>query len=80
MAGRPPPVLMLPAAILTLIAVSLLGAGGADASYRVGISEQSAEMFATPAWQRLGLKRVRYLVPWDWATSGREEDCAHRRR
>ena len=64
---------MLPAAILTLIAVSLLGAGTADASYRVGISEQSAEMFATPAWQRLGLKRVRYLVPWDWATSGRDE-------
>jgi hypothetical protein len=23
-------------------------------------------MFSNPAFQRLGLKRVRYLVPWDW--------------
>jgi hypothetical protein len=64
---------MLAAAIMTLLVVSLLGAGAADASYRVGVSEQSTEMFATPAWQRLGLKRVRYLVPWDWATSSRQQ-------
>ena len=64
---------MLPAAILTLLVVLLLGAGPADASYRVGVSEQSAAMFATPAWQRLGLRRVRYLVPWDWASSDRQQ-------
>jgi len=66
-------VLMLRAAIMTLLVVLPLGAEVAPANYRVGVSEQSAEMFATPAWQRLGLKRVRYLVPWDWAASGRQQ-------
>jgi hypothetical protein len=63
---------MLPAALTTLLVVLLLGAGSADASYRVGVSEQSAEMFAAPAWQRLGMRRARYLVPWDWAASDRQ--------
>jgi hypothetical protein len=36
----------------------------------VGIAEQSVEMFSSPAWRDLRLKRVRYLVPWDWAQAG----------
>src|SRR5215216_4012898 len=64
---------MLPAGIMTLLVVSLLGVGAADASYRVGVSEQSAQMFATAAWQRLGLSQVRYLVAWDWAKSGSQQ-------
>lgn len=39
----------------------------ASANYRVGLSEQDARVFSQPAWQSLGLKRVRYIVPWDYA-------------
>ena len=53
-----------------LLAVLLLGAGPAEARFRIGISEKRpAAMFAEPAWQRLGLKHVRYVVPWDWLAS-----------
>jgi hypothetical protein len=58
------------AAITTLLVLLLVAAGPADARYRVGISEQDPAMFSDPAWQSLGLKRVRYVVPWDWATNG----------
>jgi hypothetical protein len=63
---------MLLAALTTLLVVLLVGSGPAEARYRVGVSEQSAEMFSTTAWQSLGLKRVRYLVPWDWAITGQQ--------
>ncbi len=58
--------------VMTLVASSLAATPAAAASYRVGVGEQSAAMFATPAWQRLGLDQVRYLVPWDWAESARQ--------
>jgi hypothetical protein len=61
--------LVLPAAIILQLVLVLVAAGPADARYRLGISEQSAAMFASPPWQSLGLKRVRYIVPWDWATT-----------
>jgi hypothetical protein len=52
---------------LVLLIVWLLAPAAADASrYRVGIGDQSASMFSHSAFQRLHLKRVRYLVPWDW--------------
>ena len=38
----------------------------ASANYRVGLSEQSAATFDQPLWQGLKLKRVRYIVPWDF--------------
>jgi hypothetical protein len=41
----------------------------ASANYRVGISEQDARVFDQPAWQALKLKRVRYVVPWDYYKS-----------
>jgi hypothetical protein len=52
---------------LTLLAsvVCLAGAAPSSANYRVGISDQSAAMFDQPRFQALGVKRVRYLVPWD---------------
>jgi hypothetical protein len=64
---------MLPALVVALLVVALVRADAAVATYRVGFSEQSAEMFATPSWRQLGLKRVRYLVPWDWQASGRQQ-------
>jgi hypothetical protein len=49
----------------------------ASANYTVGMSEQSAAMFTQPAWQSLQLKRVRYIVPWDWyKNSGQNAEVA----
>jgi hypothetical protein len=38
----------------------------ASANYRVGLSEQDARVFSQPSWQALKLKRVRYILPWDY--------------
>jgi hypothetical protein len=38
----------------------------ASANYRVGLSEQDARLFSQPAWKSLKLKRVRYIVSWDY--------------
>jgi hypothetical protein len=59
--------------LATLLAVSLAGIPAAEARYRVGVGAQDVAMFATPAWQQLGLGHVRYLVPWDWAASPRQQ-------
>src|SRR4051794_41523648 len=53
---------IVPMAVLA----AAIGAPSADANYRVGLSEQSPAMFNQPAWQSLKLKRVRYIVPWDY--------------
>ena len=45
---------------------ALVLAAPASANYRVGISEQDARTFDQPLWQGLKLKRVRYIVPWDF--------------
>jgi hypothetical protein len=50
---------------LAVLAAAIL-APKADANYRVGLSEQNPAMFSQPAWQSLKLKRVRYIVPWDY--------------
>jgi hypothetical protein len=67
---------MLPAVIMTLLVALLVAAGPADATYRVGVSEQSPAMFSSPAWQRLSLERVRYIVAWDWARTGQQAEVA----
>jgi hypothetical protein len=61
--------LMLP---ITLLAV-LLVAPAAEAKYRVGLGEQNVTMFDSPRWQGLKLKRVRYIVPWNWRGTARGE-------
>jgi hypothetical protein len=53
--------------LITAVLASLVVAAPASAKYRVGVGEQDAAMFDTPSWQSLKLKRVRYLVPWDYA-------------
>ena len=57
------------AALLTLV-----GAAPAGAKYRVGIGEQKAAVFDSPAFQELRLKRMRYLVPWDYAKHRGQRD------
>ena len=61
---------------LALIAalMSLVVAAPASASYKVGLGEQKANMFDTPSWQSLKLKRARYLVPWDYAKHRGQRD------
>jgi Glycosyl hydrolase catalytic core len=60
------------AAILTLLVALPVAAGPADARVPVGVGEQNPAMFSSPPWQSLGLKRVRYLVAWDWARTGQQ--------
>src|SRR5215217_465920 len=52
--------------ILLAALAALVLCAPASANYRVGISEQSAATFDQPLWQGLKLKRVRYIVPWDY--------------
>jgi hypothetical protein len=63
------------ATALALVLLALSAASG-EASYRLGIGEQKPEMFASPEWQSLGLRHVRYLVPWDWRQTGAEAEIA----
>jgi hypothetical protein len=53
--------------VLAVAGVVLVGAAPASAGYRAGLGEQNRQMFDSTAWQSLKLKRVRYLVPWDYA-------------
>jgi hypothetical protein len=62
--------------VATALVLLLAAPEPAGARYRVGISEQSAEMFSSPAWQGLRLKHVRYMVAWDWQRSGRQAEVA----
>jgi Glycosyl hydrolase catalytic core len=66
--------LLLRVSVLTALLSVLVPAGTAHARYRVGVGEHHAAMFSTPAWQSLGLRHVRYLVPWDWARTGAQAE------
>src|SRR3954454_21725696 len=61
--------LLLPLAVLL---AALLAAPAAQAKPRVGLSEQNPAMFAQANWAKLKLKRVRYIVSWDYAKQGYE--------
>jgi hypothetical protein len=65
---------MIRAAILTLIVALPVAVAPATAGVRVGVGEQDPAMFTSPAWDALGLKRVRYLVAWDWARTGQQAE------
>jgi hypothetical protein len=58
--------LILPIAVLL---AALVAVPAAQAKVRVGLSEQSPAMFAQSNWAQLKLKRVRYILPWDYAKS-----------
>jgi len=62
--------LILPIVVLLLA----LAAAPADARprYRVGISDQAFQMFHSGPFQALGLKKVRYLVPWNGIYDSRQ--------
>jgi hypothetical protein len=54
--------LLLPAVLLACAAL----AAPAGAAVRVGMGDQNPSMFDQPTFQALKIKRVRYLVRWDW--------------
>jgi hypothetical protein len=57
--------------ILPIVALmaALVAVPAAQAKVRVGLSEQSPAMFAQKNWSQLKLKRVRYILPWDYFKS-----------
>ena len=55
-------ILPLAALLATMVVVP-----AAQAKARVGLSEQSPALFSQANWQKLKLKRVRYIVSWDYA-------------
>jgi hypothetical protein len=57
---------------LAVIAALLVAAPASEASYRVGVGEQNPAIFDSARWQSLQLKRIRYLVPWNWTRSAAE--------
>ena len=56
---------ILPTLLIVLSAA--LAAPAHAATYRVGIGEQSAAIFGDARFKATGIKRVRYLVSWDWS-------------
>jgi len=46
-------------------ALALAPAAPAGAQLRIGISEQNATMFASPWFERLGVRQARIVVPWN---------------
>ena len=56
--------LILPLAVLL---AALVAVPSAQAKVRVGLSEQNPAMFGQANWSKLKLKRVRYILPWDYA-------------
>jgi hypothetical protein len=58
--------LILPIAVLL---AALVAVPAAQAKVRVGLSEQNPALFAQPSWAQLKLKRVRYILPWDYFKS-----------
>jgi hypothetical protein len=62
--------------ILLAVLAALVLAMPASANYRVGISEQDARTFDQPLWQGLKLKRVRYIVPWDFYRGDGQAEAA----
>jgi hypothetical protein len=61
--------LLLPAVLLLCAAL----AAPAGAAVRVGMGDQDPRMFDQPTFQALKIKRVRYLVPWDWYKSDTQQ-------
>ena len=61
--------LILPIAALL---AALVAVPAAQAKVKVGISEQNPAMFDQPLWQQLKLKRVRYIVSWDYSKQAYE--------
>jgi hypothetical protein len=54
--------------VAALLAVTV--AAPAQANFKVGMADQSAAMFDNKNFQALKIKRIRYIVAWDWYKVG----------
>ena len=54
--------------LISIVALVLCAtfAASAQANFKVGIADQDARMFDNRNYQALDIKRIRYLVPFDW--------------
>ena len=62
---------VLPLALSATLLCALALAPRADARI-IAIADQNATMFSAPAWQALGEKRARVVVPWNLAFGARD--------
>jgi hypothetical protein len=51
---------------LVALVTCAIFAAPAAADFKVGMADQDARMFDNPRFQKLDIKRIRYLVPFDW--------------
>jgi len=56
---------------IAVVLLCALGTSRADARI-VAVADQNPAMFAAPAWQALGQKRARVVVPWNLAYGARD--------
>ena len=65
------------AVAVALLTALLVAPAEGKSRYRVGIGEQSAALFSQQTFVDTRIKRVRYLVPWDWRhTDGQRAEVA----
>jgi hypothetical protein len=60
-------------ALLLAVLLALAGADGAPAALRIGIAENTPNLFSDPLFQALGAKYARVVVSYDVMTSGDDE-------
>ena len=65
---------MIARTLLALCLVLALPASAVAAPPAIGIGEQKASMFDDARWQRLGLRDVRYIAPWDALRDPRQRE------
>ena len=51
---------------LVALVTCAIFAAPAAADFKVGMADQDARMFDNPRFQQLDIKRIRYIVPFDW--------------
>jgi hypothetical protein len=59
---------------LATVLIAVVLAAPAQANFRVGMADQSAAMFDSKNFQALKIKRIRYLVAYDWYKVGWQRD------
>jgi hypothetical protein len=64
---------VLPIALLALLLL-VPATASAKSRYRIGIGDQSASVFSDPLFTALKLKRIRYIVPWNWDKAAFQRD------
>jgi hypothetical protein len=62
------------AALLSCAAVAASAAPAAQADFEVGMADQNFRMFESSRFEKLGIDKTRFLVPYDWFKKQGNED------